>query len=256
MLASKGHPVKASHMVMVGQLFGVSENHVRVALTRLGSEGYLKSVARGVYTLGNRAAPAGEDVKEWTSRLQAPAQWEGRFIAVHTGPLGRKDRQQVQIREKALAMYGFRESQPGLFLRPDNLSWGMDTLMDKLMSKGLEPQAFAFYLAPRDARQLKEIKSLWDGRKLERFYKSHTEKMRTWMSSYAEKPLEKSAKEAYLLGSEGIFHVRLDPLLPDEWIDTALRTSFFDTVKTFADTAQIIWKTLQTRILKDESPMF
>lgn len=256
MLAAKGHPVKASHMVMAGQLFGVSENHVRVALTRLTSEGFLKSVSRGVYTLGNKAEPAGEDVKDWASRLDAPAHWSGRFIAVHTNPLGRRDRQQVAQREKALAMYGFREIESGLFLRADNLSWGLDGLMTRMISKGLEPEAYCFYFSPRSEQQLKQIKQLWDSKKLERFYKSHHEKMKTWMLGYPGMALEKAAKEAYLLGSEGIYQVRLDPLLPDEWIDHELRTSYFNTVRQFAETGQQIWKTLQVRILKEETPLF
>ncbi|HEY1058547.1 MAG TPA: hypothetical protein VGE55_07445 [Limnobacter sp.] len=256
MLAAKGKPVKAAHMVLAGQLFGVSENHVRVALTRLTGEGFLRSVSRGVYALGAKAVPTGDDVKDWTSRLTAPANWTGRFLAAYTAHLGRKDRQQVQLRERALALYGFREFHPGLYVRPDNLQWGIDGVETRLHDKGLDPEATLFLMLPRDARQVQTIQKLWDVKKLERFYKTHADKMNQWLGSYGKMPLERAAKEAYLLGSEGIYQVRHDPLLPAEWLDTTLRRAFFNCVQQFDHAGHVIWHTLQQRILKDETPLY
>jgi len=52
--------------------------------------------------------------------LQRVCEWNGAWIAVHSGPLGRSDRSASRARERALALVGLRELDRGLFLRPDN----------------------------------------------------------------------------------------------------------------------------------------
>lgn len=255
MLAAKGKPVKAAHMVVACQLFGVSENHVRVALTRLSAEGHLKSVSRGVYALGTRAAPTGDDVRDWSQRLGIAQAWNGQFIVAITTNLGRKDRQQVQARERALGMHGFKVWLPGVFVRPDNLAWGIDGLHARLLDKGVEPDLALNWMTPRNQNQAQEIQALWDARKLERLYKSHLQKMQNWLKGYQKMALERAAREAYLVGSEAIYQVRHDPLLPDAWIDRALRDEFFAQVEQFNALGQQIWHDIQIRILKDgEAP--
>lgn len=252
MLAAKGKQVKAAHMVMACSLFGVSENSARVALARLVSENQLKSAGRGVYTLGKNALSAGQDIQEWTSRMKATCKWNGNFYAVFTAHLGRSNRKQLQAREKSLNQLGFREYQPGLFVRPANLCSGLESLVARLPVQSPDKKPVAFELVPANPAQLKELQKLWDVRKLEKYYTSQTRKLDDWMNSYSRMKLEKAARDAYLLGSQAIYEVRRDPLLPAEWIDAKARQQFFESVLQFDHTGTTVWRELQQRILKDE----
>lgn len=252
MLAGKGRQVKAAHIVLACSLFGVSENSARVAMARLAAEGQLKSAGRGVYTLGKQAAFTGQDIQAWSSRLTASCTWNGNFYAVFTAHLGRSNRKQLKLREKALALLGFREFEQGLFLRPANLKLGLPGIHEKLLAQGVEKEVLSFELIPENPAQTKQIQKLWDIRKLEKLYLIHTKKLNIWMQGYSRMALEKAARDAYLLGSQAIYEVRRDPLLPAEWVNSVARQQFFESVLRFDETGTRVWRELQLRILKDE----
>jgi len=252
MLAGKGCQVKAAHIVLAYSLFGVSENSARVAMARLVAEGQLKSAGRGIYTLGKQAAFTGQDIQGWNNRLTATCAWNGNFYAVFTAHLGRSNRKQLQLREKALALLGFREFEQGLFLRPANLNLGLAGIQEKLLAQGVEKTVLAFEMKPASPAQTSLIQKLWDIRKLEKLYLSHTKKLNDWMQGYSRMKLEKAARDAYLVGSQAIYEVRRDPLLPAEWINAAARQQFFESVLRFDETGTRVWRELQLRILKDE----
>jgi phenylacetic acid degradation operon negative regulatory protein len=252
MLAGKGCQVKAAHIVLACSLFGVSENSARVAMARLVAEGQLKSAGRGIYTLGKQAAFTGQDIQGWNNRLTATCAWNGNFYAVFTAHLGRSNRKQLQLREKALALLGFREFEQGLFLRPANLNLGLAGIQEKLLAQGVEKNILAFEMKPVTPSQIVSIQKLWDIRKLEKLYLSHTKKLNDWMQGYSRMKLEKAARDAYLVGSQAIYEVRRDPLLPAEWINAAARQQFFESVLRFDETGTRVWRELQLRILKDE----
>jgi phenylacetic acid degradation operon negative regulatory protein len=252
MLAGKGRKVKAAHMVLACSLFGVSENSARVAMARLVAEGQLKSAGRGVYTLGKEAVYTGQDIQSWSNRLTATCAWNGNFYAVFTAHLGRSNRKQLQARTKAFTLMGFREFEQGLFVRPANLAIGLDGVLQKLQAQGVEKQCIAFEMLPVNEAQTKSLQKLWEIRKLEKHYVSHTRKLNDWMQGYTRMKLEKAARDAYLVGSEAIYEVRRDPLLPAEWIDAAARQQFFESVLRFDETGTRVWRELQLRILKDE----
>ena len=239
-------------MVLACSLFGVSENSARVAMARLAAEGQLKSAGRGVYTLGKQAVFTGQDIQSWSNRLTATCAWNGNFYAAFTAHLGRSNRKQLQAREKALALMGFREFEQGLFVRPNNLSMGIEGVVEKLRAQGIEKELIAFELKPANPAQSKVLQKLWDIRKLEKHYKTHTKQLNEWMQGYSSMQLEKAARDAYLVGSQAIFEVRRDPLLPAEWINSAARQQFFESVLRFDETGTRVWRELQLRILKDE----
>lgn len=252
MLAGKGKKVKAAHMVMACGLFGVSDNSARVSLARLVAEGQLKSAGRGLYTLGKKAVYTGQDIQSWSNRLTATCAWNGNFYAVLTNHMGRSNRTQLRSRDKALQLLGFRELEQGFYVRPANLAMGLDGVKTKLLAQGVEKNMLAFELIPESEPQTLAIKKLWDIRKLERHYLSHTRKLNEWIDNHPKMKLEKAARDAYIVGSQAIFEVRRDPLLPAEWIDTAARQQFFESVLRFDETGTRVWHTLQLRILKDE----
>lgn len=252
MLAGKGRTVKAAHMVLACSLFGVSENSARVAMARLVAEGQLKSAGRGVYTLGKQAVFTGRDIQSWSDRLTATCDWNGHFYAVFTVHLGRSNRKQLQAREKAFALLGFREFEQGLFVRPANLCMGLEGIQARLVAQGVEKNLIAFEMVPANPAQSIALQKLWDIRKLEKNYLSHSKKLNAWMQGYSRMKLEKAARDAYLVGSQAIYEVRRDPLLPAQWIDAAARQQFFESVLRFDETGTRVWRELQLRILKDE----
>src|SRR5262245_40954786 len=113
-------PVRA--LVAAGGLFAISENSVRVALARMLADGLIERDERGAYRLGPGAKGIARQVASWRDLDARMRPWDGHWLGVHTGALGRSPGGLVRRRRRALEWLGFRELYPGLPLRPDNLA--------------------------------------------------------------------------------------------------------------------------------------
>lgn len=244
LLATRGQPLTVREAVAACELFGIRENNVRVALARLSAEGLVVAAGRGSYELGPNARDLAGEVAGWRQLDQRLRTWSGAYVAAHVSVLGRSDRAALRRRERALAMLGFRELERGLFIRPDNIELDLATLRQRLYTLGLETEASVFLASGFDAGREQAICHCWDGAALNAGYADGTRQLQDWMQRADQLEADVAARESFLLGGNAIRQVVFDPLLPEPFVDTALRDEFFSTVRRFDQLGHAIWQRL------------
>ena len=246
LLAFEGESLSARDAIASCGLFGITENSVRVTLVRLAGAGFIEAAGRGAYRLGPSAMGLATDVRTWRTAEQRLRDWNGDWVTVSVGNLGRSDRVALRARDRALALLGLKELDRGLFVRPDNLVGGVAAVRERLHKLGLEPDAAVFLARDFDGARELRARSLWDGAALSRAYGEVQERLKRWLAQAGELEPEVAARESFLLGHEAIRQLVFDPLLPEPLVDTALRHAFAETVLRFDRAGHVIWQRLRT----------
>ena len=241
LLGAGGAPLSARSAVASCALFGIRENSVRVALVRLAASGLVEAAGRGAYRLGPGAATLAADVATWRGAEARLRDWNGGWIAVHAGPLGRSDRAALRIRDRAFGLLGLRELERGLHLRPDNLAGGVAAARERLFKLGLERAAAVFVARDLDDPRELRARALWDGAALDRGYRETRRRLDDWLARADALELEVAARESFLLGNDAIRQLVFDPLLPSPLVDADERHRFIDAVVRFDAAGQSIW---------------
>jgi phenylacetic acid degradation operon negative regulatory protein len=242
LLGAGGTPLAARDAVRACALFGIPASGVRVALARLAAAGMITPVERGAYRLGRQASTLAADVAAWRDANSRTRGWSGDWIAVHVGALGRSDRTALRARGRSLALLGLCELVRGLHVRPDNLAGGVDAARERLNRLGLERDAAVFRAGGFDPDRERHARALWDGRALERGYRSTRTRLERWLARSRRLDLDAAARESFLLGDQAIRQIVFDPLLPTPLVDEQARADFVDTVIRFDAAGQAIWK--------------
>lgn len=245
-LGSDDETLSARGAIACCALFGIQGNSVRVALNRLAAAGMIEGFERGRYRLGTRATALAAEVRTWRSAEARTRAWDGGYVAVHVGGLGRTDRPALRTRERGLELLGFRELEADLFVRPDNLAGGVAGVRDRLAKLGVDAPVFrASELDPaREAR----ARGLWDGKALTRQYVATAARLESWLEKVDSLGDEAAARESFLLGSAAIRAIVFDPLLPAPLVDTDARRALVKTVKAFDQRGHAIWRSLFGRL--------
>ncbi len=238
-IAQGSLPVRS--LVQAASVFDVAENSVRVAIVRLRAEGLLESPGRGEYRLGPSAQVVNDKIHGWRTVSSRVGDWDGSWAAVFTADLSRTDRPALRRRRRALRYLGFEELKPGLFLRPNNLTLGIDGLRDELLALGLDPNASVFRMEELNPDQEQRACALWDSPALEQTYAKLHGELTISMDRLEELPLNDSLREAFLLGREGIRHVVLDPLLPEPLVDEDKRSTMVNVLQNYCDKGLNLW---------------
>lgn len=244
LLATDGAPLNVRDAITACSLFDITENNVRVTLVRLSSDGLIRASGRGAYVIGPSAEGLNAAVSQWRTAEQRVGPWEGRYVLVHTGNLSRSDRRTVQRREQALHLFGLRELERGLFVRPDNLLGGVADLRARLHGVGLDTDAVVLGADHFDDERQARISRLWDGAALREEYVAQRELLTAWLARSADLEDDVAARESYLLGGAAIRQVVFDPWLPAELVDTEARARFVATVRDFDAAGKAIWRGL------------
>ncbi len=242
LLANDGEPLAAQDAITACRLFGLTENNVRVTLARLSAESLIEAAGRGSYRLGPEALELAGDVATWRSAEQRLRPWNGAYVAVHTGALGRSDRAALRRRQRALDMLGFREFRRGLHLRPDNIEQDIAALRRRLQTLGLDAAASVFVSADWAPEQQDEIRSLWDTAALNRLYRQLRTQLQDWLQRCHDLEPDVAAREAFVLGGKAIRQVVFDPWLPAPLVDEQARHDFLDSVKAYDQAGRAIWQ--------------
>lgn len=223
-------------------LFGISENNARVALARLVTAGLVEAVERGVYRLGPLGQALGADILAWRQAEQRTRPWSGAWVAVHTSTTGRTERPAVRVRQRVLAMAGMRELDAGLFIRPDNMAGGVAALRERLHALGLPRQAVMFQAAQFDDEREARARRLWNVVLLERGYTAGIQKLERSLARLPRLAPDAAAREAYLLGDEGIHQLVFDPMLPQPLVDVSLRRAYAEMVNRYDEAGRRAWR--------------
>jgi phenylacetic acid degradation operon negative regulatory protein len=238
----KGGTMPVSALVQAGELFGIAENSVRVALARLVTGGQVERDERGRYRLGAQSAPIDRLVTSWRRLGERLRSWDDDWIGVHTAGLPtRAAERPLRRRERALRFLGFRELAPGLSLRPDNLRGGVEAARGELQSLGLEAGGLVFELRALDPATDARARSLWDVAELCAGYRQSLADL-----AASERHLQivseaEGMVESYLLGGRVIRQLVLDPLLPEPIVPVAERDALVVAMRRYDRLGRACW---------------
>ncbi len=107
-----------AHLVHLAELFGISGNRARVALSRMVAAGEATSDGAGRYRLAGHLLDRLE--RQTASRRGESRRWEGRWRLVVVTTSGQAAEERL-ARRKRLATARLAELREGVWLRPDNI---------------------------------------------------------------------------------------------------------------------------------------
>lgn len=238
--AARGHPLSAAQILAAGELLDCSPNAMRVALSRLLSDGSVAQRERGTYVLGRAFADVGAHVRAWRTGFAKQVAWKGRFIAVLVHALPRRDRTSARRRDRALALAGFRAWKHGVVLRPDNLKGGREALASHLAGLGLDPDAPVVGLE-LDAARTEEVFGLWDVAADRARALALEADVRSFVARMDKRPPARVAAESFWLGDEVVRFLVRDPLLPEHISDPGPRRALAEAMAELDARGVAIW---------------
>ena len=214
-------PVRA--LVEAGGCFAMAASSIRVALARLLAQEQVARDERGRYRLGGAAGAVSRAIRNWRRLDEQTAEWAGEWIGVHRGRSRGEAGPARLRRDRSLGFLGFREFEPGFFLRPDNLLGGGEAVRVRLGDLGLDPMALVFEVRGFDALAKARARALWDAKALSRAYGDAAKTLAESRLRLEEAPVGEAMVETFKLGGRVIRQLVLDPLLPDGIAPTAAR---------------------------------
>jgi phenylacetic acid degradation operon negative regulatory protein len=219
------HPLAlpVSLLVHTAELLGLSENALRVNITRLLAREQIEQDERGYYRLGKQVEPVGQWLQQWQRGERRVKKWRGDWLLLHsTNELKSKEQNELF---KMASYFGFRELMPGICIRPNNLSQTLDELAKKISGFS---HVDAFMITQSDdfvspAVKTFNLNSLWNREQLEQQYQEIIETLKKGIQQASSLSVEKSFRDSYFVGAEVHHRFALDPLLPAEMINVDLR---------------------------------
>jgi phenylacetic acid degradation operon negative regulatory protein len=242
LIAAEDGTLSAADAVKACSLFDISENNARVGLARLASADLIEAVGRGSYRLGPEGRVLGEDVAAWRDVEQQLRPWDGTWIAVLTGGLGKTDRAAMRARSRALALVGLHELERDVFIRPDNFAGGVTATRDRLQSLGLPKEAPVFLAREFDAARESRARRLWNVQALEHGYRESRQKLDKSLARLDRMSIEAAARESFLLGDQAIRQIVFDPMLPEPLAAVQERRAFIDAMRLYDKAGKEAWR--------------
>ena len=233
--------MNASAAVRVGALFGISENNIRVTLTRLQSAKLITLVERGYYKLGDKGICFAKEIHQWREDENGLVPWQNDWVVAQTSFLPKSDKKQLRAAERALKLVGMRKLASDMYIRPNNFAGGIGEVRGKLHTLGLSSKALVFSASDFDNQTQAKAMKLWSHLNLEALYKDGCVEIEESLARLPTLPLEEATKESYVVGDSALYHLVFDPLLPSPFIDVAMRERYRNLVKEYDDVGAKIW---------------
>jgi len=238
-------PVAA--LIAAGELFGVGENSIRVALTRLRAACRLERDERGRYRLGAGAEPVDRLVRSWRDIEERTRPWAGSWVGLHRAGL-RRARGATRARtQRALRLMGFENLLPGMAVRPDNLRGGVEGVRETLADLGLGP-ALVFQLDDLDQASEARARGLWDGVELAAGYARSASELAESEERLAHAEEADAMVESFLLGGRMIRQLVFDPLLPEPIVPGEARRGLVVAMKRYDRAGRRAWAGFMKRV--------
>lgn len=247
LLATSGN-VTSAELIRAGQLFNLTANNIRVTLTRLLSDNMIVQPQRGVYLIGPEAGQLVHDLANWRQRDALTVAWDGQWLAIMTGMLGRVDRTALRKRQRILQLAGFQEFERGCLLRPNNVRGGSAYLRQRLADLGLESSAVLCQISDLDSKDQARALAMWDVAALNNSYQQEHQRLQQWMKNFEKLSQDVAARESFLMGNQAIRALVFDPFLPKEMVDVKARKKYLSTVIRCDKLGQSIWSDLYLSI--------
>jgi phenylacetic acid degradation operon negative regulatory protein len=242
LLVADGGMLTVQALCRAGALFRIGESAIRVGLTRLSGEDKIRRCGRGCYAFNRLGPQLSRTVHDWQHKATQAVPWNLDWLAVHDAGVLRSEKTAWRQHSLAMALRGFVAFQPGLHIRPNNLSGGLTVERIQLQALGLSPQALTFRLVDPDEERRKAAWSLWDVRSLEARYRllqTGIEKSRRELD--VKKP-EVAVRESLLLGRAVIGDLIRDPLLPPQLMSATTRIALVKATTIYQRKARALWR--------------
>src|SRR4051812_24916681 len=118
LLGSQPPSMPGRLLVRAGELFGIAEGTLRVALSRMVAAGELEADGDGRYQLAGRLLD--RQARQDQSRRPPPRRWSGQWVTAVVTTDGRSAADRAALRQ-AMRERRMGELREGVWLRPDNL---------------------------------------------------------------------------------------------------------------------------------------
>jgi len=243
----RGESMPVGALVSAGALFGIADNGMRVALTRLLSRGLVIRDERGRYRLGPKATALNERVVSWRRLEERMRRWEGGWIGVHLGGLTRGRGLAFASAERPLRLLGFARMAKGLALRPDNLRGGVAAVRQELMVLGLDTAALVFAMGEFDGGSEERARGLWDVAALRRGYARSRRELAASEARLARRSEGDAMIESFRLGGRVIRELVHDPLLPEALVPADERRAVVTALRRYDRTGRRAWAAFLAR---------
>lgn len=233
--------MNASAAVRVGALFGISENNIRVTLTRLQSMQLITPVERGFYQLGSSGVRFAKEIHQWRDDETHLVPWHHNWVVAQTNLLPKSDKKQQRTNERALKLMGMKRLACDIFVRPNNISGGASEVRNKLYALGLSNKVMVFNASDFDKKTQSKAMGLWSYLNLESLYEEGCKEIEQSLARLPSLTLEEATKESYVIGDRALYHLVFDPLLPSPLVNVQMRERYRELVKHYDDVGAEIW---------------
>lgn len=241
MSVPRHRPLHVSEAVKSGAVFGIVENSIRVALTRLLKDGLIEATERGLYHLSAKGRQLGEVVSNWRGVEDQIRDWQGDWLAVATTEIPRSDRKVLRHLERAFSLSGLRDLGGGIYVRPNNIVGEVPAMRAKLSSLETDKRATVFRMCDLAAHNQAKAEHLWDDLRLSENYARWSRELDDNIKFILTLPKPEAVREVFLVGDVAIKRVLFDPLLPAKIVHEPSRREFFQKVRQFDDLGHGIW---------------
>jgi len=241
LLVANGEGLPVQAICRAGELIGIGQSAIRVALNRLTSQGKITHSTRGFYAMHLSGPALSRAVDDWRHKELQIVPWDGSWVGVQDSCVLRSDKTGWRRNRLALSLRGFRSFQPGLHLRPHNLAGGTASVRKQLQELGLAPQALVFRLDDVDEAREAQARALWDVKALSREYQRMRQALKLSAKKFGRADLEIAVRESLLLGRAVVSQLIRDPLLPSEMAAPNARQSLTDEMKVYQRKARALW---------------
>jgi len=220
---------------------------IRVALARLVKDAALRTGGRGLYQRGSRGGELHSMVRHWANVEEQLISWPGTWLGVSVGHLNRRNRTRVRGWERALRLLGFAAYEPDLWLRPANLRASVAELRARMMELGFPGEGLLMEISSLSPAEQWQPDRLWPISDLERGYQDNVDRLRDSEARLKTMAAQAAARETLLLGRAVTRAILLDPLLPEQLINTQLRRQMIMAMQHYDQLGKTIWRDFYQR---------
>jgi phenylacetic acid degradation operon negative regulatory protein len=243
----RGGSLPVAALVAAAGLFGIEENALRVAITRLVAGGRIARDERGRYRLGAAAEAVDRHVLRARRAEERTLRWPGGWWLVHAGALPPARSPGRRRRAHALRLLGFEALRPRVALRPDNLRTTLPELRDELAGLGLERDALLARASELDADSDARARRLWRHDALGAGYRRLLAELSASEARLARLSEPDAMVESFLVGGRAIRALALDPLLPEPLAPEALRRELARALRRYDRVGRRVWSGFMAR---------
>jgi len=228
-------------LIALGELFDFIGSTMRVALTRLLAAGKIEADGRGGYRMSSNTDLLSDYIEQWRLGDLRRSEWQNNDWLMVLLP-SKSDRAIRTLSQNTLQLFGFRQAQSKMWLRPNNLHTPLSELRHLYQLVGLEQDALVFKANDIPyPEQLVWQSTLWNTEDLQFAYEQQLVKLTKSIRRLDKLETKDALRESFLIGGETINLLVKDPLLPDEMFCTAKREELRHAMCDYDAYGQKIW---------------